>query len=460
MAPSITSSPKAGHNPEDRTPRFININGSSKTGSKMLDTAWSFPIFRDAVDTLRDAHEKQVCGKGWIPQGVYQIGLNAANSGINSGYKLAETTIETTKDISNKVPTVIQSGIDTALNKAMSGVEIVDELGSSGLEKLRDNLPIVGDETATVKEKAFKQTQKLNEDLQELVAASWIGQQGLGALDATLTVTEKPLAFIGNVEVTAVTKCETNGSTTDVDNGVEKKVFQFRVDSQTDNYSMDVYTYGLHGKLIESARYLLQKVRHTRRNLRVTQNKGRKVLANKQRARVVPKKQSASPSLSQAGTVGYVAGVFQVDQLLTFFGLRIIPADRLKARQVLYPHMKLVPKCAPNPQENAVQVSRETIRAKRNRQSESDGDENQSYDEEYWIKQIDDIYSCESDADPDDKSSDTSLDSLESFEYASASEETPPPPPPSSDKSPQDPHRSEHEEHAREENHEGYHGDS
>jgi hypothetical protein len=249
--------------------------------------------------------------------------------------------------------------------------------------------------------------------------------------------------FILEVDVVSVPKKSENGGEGEV-NG-EKIIL--KVEKQQDQYSLDVYTYGLHGKLVETARYFLRKVRHTRRTLRTTQIKGRRVLASKQkkneRRRLTPKKRIVS--LAETGTVGYVASLLQVDKMLKYFGLRIIPADRLKARQLLYPHMKLVPKCAPNPQEDAANIEKERIRSKRHRQSESE-DDNQSYDEAHWIKQIDEFDNYESDNDPDNKPSDTSLDSLESFEYASASEGTP-------QKSPDHNHQSGQDDHSSQDHH-------
>ena len=189
-----------------------------------------------------------------------------------------------------------------------------------------------------------------------------------------------------------------------------KTSLQFKVIERPSHYKLNVYTFGLHGKMVQTARCILKKVRKTRKSVRITRLTGLKRMFNKEklksRRKVTPKKRVVN--LSDVGTVGYVTSLFQVDKLLRLFGLRIIPEDGYQARQVLFPHMKLVHKFAildksssSDTPEKVVEKIRHNKRKQRaDSSSENEGNDtydegekakhvqDEEYDEELWIHKL------------------------------------------------------------------------
>lgn len=395
---------------DERFPRFMSMNIPQWTGIKTLDAIWaSCPMVRQVAEGLKVVHDREFEGCGWIPGNIYGRSVSAALNSAQAGSKMAENTYQATKKVSRKVvPKAIQNTIGSAWEVAKCKADLIDNYGVKTLDSLRENVPIVGETSEGAKAKAIRDARKLSAKIVECISAFWISQKTLGVLDVTLTVTEKPLAFIGNVQLV------------EEDTSSSKRKVHFQIDEKPKHYSLDLYTYGLHGKFVESARYILKKVRGTRQVIRKTKNVGKRVIAKKtrrsQRRKVVPRKRISS--ISDVGTLGYAASTLGVDKIVSFFGLRIIPADGIKARRFLYPNMKLVHKYAPSPSSNdGLDAVVERIRSKRNRQSESEED---SYDEARWINQLQSVDDYDSDTDQDNQRFNTSMDSLEDFEVPSA----------------------------------------
>ena len=79
-----------------------------------------------------------------------------------------------------------------------SGVNLADNLGAKSLSIVAEKVPLVGEPGCVAKEKALNTGRKISQNMSSFVAETWIGQKTLGAIDSTLTLTEKPLAYLGS----------------------------------------------------------------------------------------------------------------------------------------------------------------------------------------------------------------------------------------------------------------------
>ena len=172
---------------------------------------------------------------------------------------------------------------------------------------------------------------------------------------------------------------------------------QLKVEEKSSHYKLNVYTFGLHGKIVSTARYILKKIRRTRRNVRTTKSAGLKVLIKKEklntRKKLTPRKRIVN--ISSVGTVGYFANLLQVNLLLKLFGLQIIPSEDVRlTHHIIFPsNSKLVPKNFHNSiivdDETPKRGSMDKIRGKRCRKSESS--EGGSVSDPQWNDELEEL---------------------------------------------------------------------
>ena len=85
---------------------------------------------------------------------------------------------------------VVQRGLS-------SGIVMADGLGAKSLETLADKVPLVGESSSVLKDKVWTSGGKMSQSIKSRLTETWIGQKTLQAVDSTLNIAEKPLAFVG-----------------------------------------------------------------------------------------------------------------------------------------------------------------------------------------------------------------------------------------------------------------------